>query len=242
MSESPAVDPIPDSENAPEIEIPEPAPEPSGRVLLDRASLGAVAFASPEKSGRYALIGINVTPTAVEATDGHVCITIPHVGIDANEFPALANPGGAIPQAGIMMPADTAKAALKALPKKTGGFAVLGYAQVGIAEDGAAVATVTDLASSQRFTGKLHGPFPSLAQVTPERKGQRITLNAHLVARLAAFAVAHGGGRLPEVNLWVRGEGDGLRFEIPIDGWDRVAVGAIMPMRSSDPDPERGKS
>src|SRR3990172_5791110 len=51
----------------------------NGPVLIDRAALDLVKFCSPpDEPWQYATMGLHITTTATEATNGHIAVRLPH--------------------------------------------------------------------------------------------------------------------------------------------------------------------
>lgn len=210
-------------------------------VLLDSASLEAVRFTTNDPT-RYQIQGLNVLPDRVEATDGHIAIRVPHGTMGAEDFPVVpGDDSKPIPDGGVIVPLDALDRAAKGRIRRPT-IPVLGTVKIGSDGNGGAVAVATDLSAGVVARGKVDGRFPDIAKVLPSREDRsiRVTLNAHLLKRIAEFAIkANPSQRAAvEVGFWFAPDGTASggaqRFEIPIyEDAGRIAVGAIMPMAPS---------
>ena len=212
-------------------------------VLLGREQLMAVDFAS-QNAGRYQMTAVHVLPDgSTEATNGHFAIRVPPSLTSAEEFPAVAGLGGGFNGAGLLIPADVCKAALKALPKRET-IPVLRMAHVGAgAEAGHAVVTTTDLETTNaRPTKAPDGTFPDLDIVMPpaDDTGRVVVgVNAHYLKAIAEYAIKVAGNPKGSVVICMSikpGEGgepanSAIRIEVGLPD-ARAAIVALMPCRT----------
>ena len=212
----------------------EAKPASDGTVLIDRAEMDLIAFAGREVQDSR-LVGLHVTPTRTEATNGRIAATLEHSKIQSAEFPAgPSEVTGAIPPAGVRIAVDDVKR-LKAGTDKGKGYRsipVLACAKVGATE-----AAATDLSSVTRVRVEDGAGFLPIDNVIPgESDGVRLCLNAIYLKALAEYAIKNGASRVvPSVKFWVRADKDGsvkdgLRIEIDLPEGRRM-VGVLMPVR-----------
>lgn len=210
-------------------------PQPAG-IILERHHLAAAAFCGDE--GRYQISQINVKPDGtVEATNGHYAIRVPASRYPGSDFPDVEGRGG--PLSGpVMIPAETAKATEKALPKKST-IPILSCAYVGNGGGSAKIAT-TDLETPiVRTAPQSRSKFPDLDSVIPEvtDKSIRIGMNAEYLRDIAAYALKSGNGRaavmveliIPDPDL-EQASDKPLMFHVRVPG-DQKATVVLMPMR-----------
>ena len=202
--------------------------------LISRCQLqGALACTSADNT-RMALQAINVCPEHVEASDGHVVIRIPHDRIDPADFPIVPGAPTEAPST-FLLPVDTAKVLLKALPKKST-MPILTYAQVGV-RDGSVVGAVTDLDTATVPTARLpESTFPSLDKVIPQRSAPLFALGVPALECLIKAAKATGAD-LPILQFYTPKDRDSvIRVEIRLPGSDTPIIAAIMPCRKDWPE------
>ena len=202
--------------------------------LISRCQLqGALACLSDDDT-RYALTSINIRPECVEATNRHVLVQIPHDKLDPADFPLVPGAPTEAPDT-FLLPGDTAKALLKALPKKSTTL-ILTYAQVGVRE-GSVVGAVTDLDTATVPTARLpESTFPNSSKAIPQRTAPLFALGAPALERLLKVAKATDKV-LPRLMFYAPKDKDSaIRIEIPHEESDKPIVAVIMPCKADWPE------
>ena len=169
-------------------------------MLYTKKQLEVVKFASKD-AGRYALNGVFLDPGGdTVATDAHILVkvTANGAGVNKEEFPSLKSgtPIDALPDDGIIIPADIVKDVIKNIPKGNGAQYLKAAALIKADDDAVSFATTT-LEREKTETGKrIDGTFPKVDQVIPQFETPqytRIGVNADYLADLAKFAARENG-------------------------------------------------
>jgi len=209
-------------------------------ILLAQDQIALTAFASHDKY-RSDLAVLNVTSEAVEATNGHICVRVPHSTMPAEDFPvnpsipALTGPNGKP----VVLSVESVKSGARCAEKKSR-IPVLGRALCGFNAQGQGVIASTDMESvAVGQTGQDGQRFPVIDKVIPERSGKiRVGLNAKYLKAIADYAMKHGTGHESDrasVVFYFERNGDAAessacRIEVGLEE-DRQLVGALMPIR-----------
>lgn len=208
-------------------------------MLLSKQELELVGLASKD-SGRGAITGMHVYPSGLcVATDGHILGTVRLNGrSDAADFPlrhSLAD-SQPIPEAGITIPGETVRAAIKALPKRTT-LNILQHAALCVGDKLSALHT-TNLDTWQEFTWRTEelGTFPSWQHVWPKESLAVETWNpnGHYLTRLGAVldkvVYPSRGTHIPQPISWrFYGPDNPIEFAVQVPDMD--FRGILMPVR-----------
>jgi hypothetical protein len=197
-------------------------------MLLTKSELALAALASKDAS-RYTLQAIAVDKQETVVTNGHYLLAVEHTAQPDSDFPAV---DGAVPASPngkpILLTAESATAALKALPKKTP-IPTLDNAL--LAENGKLV--TTDLTNTQTFAGHVEGTFPNWQMVVNQDKKPKaqVVLSAQYLKLIAAYLEKHGKGEdSTPVRITVYDDSTAVRFDCRTeDGRNILAV--LMPIR-----------
>jgi hypothetical protein len=208
-------------------------------VLLGRDQLMAADFASTEDNKEHPFVNVHIMPDGTtEASNWHFAIRVPPAGIVAEGFPVVVGLGAPFNGAGLLIPAETCKAALKALPKKAKS-SVLGMAHLGVAEDGGAVLTTTDLKTTiARVCKVADRPFPDLNSVMPSADADGriiIRMNAHYLKAIAEYAIKVANNSKEAIILRLsinpeKAENTAMLWQVSLKN-KRTAEIALMPRR-----------
>ena len=162
-------------------------------VRLTRAHLQMVkAFAAAEP-GRYAAHCLHVRrngdDVSVQALEGHVAAAMPAELIDDGELP-VGLPGDEMADgAVVLIDAETAALALRALPKKST-LPILQSAYLCVDDKAACLAVFKP--EAHVFRCVVSGtPVPDAREMTPEPGSLRLKLNAALLGPLCGFVAKH---------------------------------------------------
>lgn len=203
-------------------------------ILIDRANCGVAAFAEkPDKwSGAAEHEIVRITHERTEATNGHILVRIPlPLGADAKEFPTRDGMGAGF-DGEVQIAAEKVAAIGKRLLKKPS-LPILGMAHVGKA-NGTAVIVATDLESDHKVTGAAEvSRFLDTEMVMKGAgKGRTVIIQAKYLKMIADFALRYGSEPRPSVCLEIQeDEGAPIFFDVHLDGEERKATGAVMPIR-----------
>lgn len=205
-------------------------------ILLDRVQLAGALACVSKNEDRYVLQAINIRPTDVEASNGHVLVRIPHAGADVNEFPLVEGAPTEAPDAPFLLPADLAAAVLKTLPRKQT-LPILEYAKVGTRKESVIVAT-TDMNTASAPSARLpEGAFPNADRVLLKRSKPLFALRISELERLCKVGKASGMGTPVLMFYTPKDQDSAIRVDIPL-GDARQAEAVIMPMRANWPEAE----
>lgn len=201
---------------------------------LDKAC-DVTAFCDSE-STRYALSGIRFDPekSTVEATNGHVLISIPMLNGEDGEFPHT--PGqGAEPTEAMTIPAKSVKDAIKAAPKRSPKPIIT---SVLVTQSGDhAVLSVTDLETrNDQEVMQVDGRWPGTECCWPtDEVITTVSLDAKYLALIATHACRHAPkGEKAQIDLELRGPEVAVvfRFKVGSNGSnERDARAVLMTLR-----------
>ena len=205
-------------------------------MLITRKMLRAVEISGKDKT-RDVYMSVFLTPDgqSAVATDGHMLAVVTPNGArpPAEEYPLPAGLAQADPPAeGLIIPAETCKAALKSLPKKTGGMPVLRCAS--LVQDGAGAFSIfsTDLKTPHRNEFKpIDGVYPKFGQMIPDiNKGdfRSISINAKLLISLLNLAM---DGESNAVTLHIQAGRESPMVVTSNPEAEEKVVGVLMPLR-----------
>jgi len=209
--------------------------------MLNKHNLDIAQFAT--KEARYTMQAILVAPHETIVTDGHRLVRVSTPDIPAAQFPKPDDTFAASDSfKPFLLPAETAKAIAKAVPRKTIIEALSCIAVDGARTDanGTAHLAVTDLETFNPFTvRKPDGQFPNYIAVVPDPAKAELTIsvNASYLAELARAAASFqkDGRRDPVLTMRFYGVDKALRMDCEKDGQQWSAV--LMPIRhESDPE------
>jgi len=187
------------------------------------------------------------------ATEGHILATYKGLETDPGEFPLREGlaPSRTFPAAGIAIPADIAKQALRALPKRAP-IGALQHAALWIEPDRAteyrAVLYVHDLETWQEFPFRAGDVgFPDWRRVWPKHKRalktERIGLQGQflaLVDSLALQTVYRGQKRTEERPIAWQFHGPEHAVEFVASHNDATLRGVLMPRLVTESDYPEG--
>lgn len=199
-------------------------------IILERHHLAAAAFCGDE--GRYQCSGVNVKPDGtVEATNGHYAIRVPASKYPGCDFPEVEGKGAALSGPAVI-PADTMKAAEKALPRKAT-IPILGCAFVGNGGPNVKI-TTTDLETpTVRAVAPIQGRFPDLDQVTPKigPKALHIGMSVEYLRDIAAYASKVGAKGIELIIPDPKTAGETpVVFSVSLPDTQKATI-VLMPMR-----------
>lgn len=207
--------------------------------MLNKFNLAVSEFVSKNAS-RYTLNSILVTQDETVATDGHRLVRVSvDKSIAVDQFPVKE---GAAFTANddykpFLLPADTAKAIVKAIPRKSTLPALSCVAIDGKATDsnGDAHLAVNDLETFQPFTvRKPEGQFPNWQAVMPKVENAKFTIavNAKYLAELARAAAAFVADE-PNQRVVLRFDTAerAMRMDCERDGGAQTWTGVLMPVK-----------
>ena len=204
--------------------------------MLNKRNFDVAAFCSKEES-RYSLQGIQVTPEATVATDGHRLVWVSASPFKSEHYPQVQGLTASDTFTPFILARETAATVAKFIPKKTH-IPVLANAGVSDGPDGTRMLAVTDLKTPQVWqTIPVEGKFPAYDYVIPkfEEAKYRICLNAEYLAQIAKFA-AQFNDHSHAVVLSFYSDDKPVRFDaIDMDGQAMTAV--CMPIRGTDDQP-----
>lgn len=206
-------------------------------MYLNRANLEIAALASTDAS-RLGLCSVRVEAGRTMATDGHALGIVATPALDPKDYPAVG--GLTETDAGFQpcsIPVDTAKALLRAIPKRSH-VPVLACAKVDVAAsnaNGVFRAVTTDLETTTPVEGrKIEASYPDVDQVVPSGKPAHTTaFDASLLGKVLTTAVKMGlRGRTPTVTLAFYGkDGEGpVKITAETEAGQAVTF-VVMPVR-----------
>lgn len=136
-------------------------------MLLNPKAVKAAAACVSDDPCRPALQGVHVQDGKLQATDGHIALTLTETPMRPEDFPAVSGFSHDIPPC-IIRPKDLTDA-LKGIPKRT---LIPVLQRLAIGRNGnpnAFELVTTDLDTVNRATVRpIEGPYPNLEQVTPK--------------------------------------------------------------------------
>lgn len=197
-------------------------------ILLNKANLQCVIPAVSDEQSRYTLRAVNVTKTHTEATNGHMLIRVSLPEQKPGNFPVVEGFNANGFEKGLL-PVETAKAVLKAMPKERH-MPILNHAAIS-SHEGQVQIAVTNLKSPQVFQPvTVSGQFPnsdSLVElVTKQEVKATVTLNPEYLEALAKSAKQFGAR---SVKIEVRAEDKAVSMTATNDG--QTWYGLLMPIR-----------
>ena len=235
-------------------------------MIIRREVLQAAAAATVEGSAYYEGV-IQVAPDgAVRSTDGHIALVIREASrFPDNEFPARDVPEyHGDPQEPVLVPVDTVKSLIAAMPKGTGKrrtptIPILAAVQIGVNGNGGVYAAATDLHTPRvaRLTdGQIEQRYPAIDSMIPpaDRQAVRVTFGVDVLQRLIAAAKAiQAGGREATITFaipterahqhHVAGKPTGSvssAIRVRMRGPEGITItGAAMPHGDENPDEEQ---
>ena len=136
-------------------------------MLLNPKAVKAAAGCVSDDPSRPSIQGVHVQDGKLQATDGHIALTLTEVPMPAEDFPAVSGFSHDVPTC-IIRPKELTDA-LKGIPKRPS-VPVLQRLAIGRNGNPAALELVTtDLDVVNRTTVRpIEGPYPNLEQVTPK--------------------------------------------------------------------------
>lgn len=201
--------------------------------MLNKAALSIAGLCSKDDS-RFTLNALLVSPNECVETDGHQIVRVSMPKDMAPEsFPELKELEGmtyATDFQPFLLPADQARAIVRALPAKTT-IPVLQRAVIAVDGEGKPAIAVTDLAHVQTWRPRMKGNFPDWQRVMPkaEQAEMQIAIDARLLKRvLTAIEDFAKDEKTIAVIFSFYGPNRALRLDVSHDGQDFTA--AVMPM------------
>jgi hypothetical protein len=204
------------------------------RIHLDQAK----SFASSVNT-RFALTGLFVDPAkkSAMATDGKIAVIIPLEEGDPEAIPAIEGLREPLIEP-VILPVGGIEKAIKLLPSKSAVPALMNAYLSRSGQEGNVNLSVSDLEASGSVTVRpVEGQFPDVSEAMPKRKGKTLIvgISAHILSRLAGFAVRHAGedaGITFTFNLRHPQEVVTFSFELR-NG--KMATGGLAPLKFNEP-------
>lgn len=172
-------------------------------MLLNKHNLAIAALASKDET-RHDLVGLHVTATCTEATDGHRAARVTLPNDDPADFPSAAGVAlnGTMPS--LVAPIPAVKALAKAIPGKSR-HPILRNALVdtAAAEGGTFKAVVTDLETTTPIEARaLDVRFPDFDAIMPKSPPYvSVGINGKYLSEVAKIAADMADGRACAIRL-----------------------------------------
>lgn len=209
--------------------------ESKKRLLLNKQSLGVVAFAAKER-GRYNLNVLHVEKDYVEATTGSILVRLSHPKADSNEFPVT--PGEPFDEINFELPLDSIRE-IK-IPTKIY-LPILSNACLSKEGEMINVSTTNlDVMQSTKIK-PVDGEFPDTEQffdnsIDSEVDGEwtMFTLNSDIIKTLADYVSRQSGRPNIPITFWVKEPDAPIHFRFKFSDTEQEGRGVMMPMIGSD--------
>ena len=191
-------------------------------MLVDKHALRILAAASKDPS-RYALNGLHVTETGLEATDGNILARVSLPDFLPDDAPTSWQPMAAESLAGTILDGKALAQVAKAIPKKER-IPILQCAAIGKNGKGGQAVTGLPDEESRLAVPFVDATYPKTQEAYPKGKPVfQVALNARLLGVLASL-----GENDKRIILSFHGPEQAVEFQI--DG-ERPITGLVMPMR-----------
>jgi hypothetical protein len=201
---------------------------------LGKVHLDLKPFISPDACC-YALTGLRVDLGKREAiaTDGKLLIVLPLAEIDAGSVPAISGMGDPLDQP-VTLPVAALEKAFRLVPGKAA-IPALENVFLSKGEYPRVKLSATDLDVGGTVEARVvEGEYPDIEDIMKraEKRPLKIVIDAHLLARLAAFALKHADGRLAGISFYLhpRKPNESIRFEFALKSGG-MARGVLMPIK-----------
>jgi len=199
--------------------------------LISKQALECACTFAAKDAARYALNGVCLSERGIEASDGRRAVRISWLDERPDEFPTVGQQpsnGATLPDGGIIMPLESAKAIAKALPKASR-IPVLTRALLDVEASSRekAVAYTTDLENTRKHEARaLDGEFPDLSECIPSSTPVvTFGVNAKLLAEVAkALSLLD-----EQITIQVRSGTEPIVFHATSQDGEH-AVAMLMPM------------
>ncbi|MCJ7747852.1 MAG: hypothetical protein MUP27_08915 [Desulfobacterales bacterium] len=205
------------------------------KLLLNKSSLGIVAFASKEES-RYNVNVLHVEKDYVEATTGSILVRLSHPKANPDEFPIT--PGEPFDdKINFMLPVESIKG-IKISTKSC--LPILSNVCLSKEEEMINVST-TNLDVMQTTKIKpVDGEFPDTEQFIDKsideenNEWKMFTVNSDLLKVLADYVSRRNGKYEIPITFWVKDPEGVVHFRFRFIDTEQDGRGVLMPMKGSD--------
>lgn len=210
--------------------------EPKKRLLLNKASLEVVAFASKNQS-RYNTNSLHVTKDYVEATDGHILVRLSHPKTaDPDEFPVT--PGEPFDKTDFILPIESIKGVK--IPAK---IQLPILANACLSKEGEMISiSTTNLDIMQTAKVKpIDTEFPDTEQFIDQsidketdNEWRMFTINSDVLKLLANYVSKRNGREEIPITFWIKDPNGPVHFRFRFTDTEQEGRGVLMPMKGSD--------
>ena len=204
----------------------------SKAVLLDKSQVSLSTMVNDQPN--LSTSSLHVTSSYAEATNGKVCLRVPHTSLDVADFPEVpAGERQGIDTTGVLLnPSTIAKAAKNIVASKN--IPILECLHLSVDADGDPHLMTTDLDTQitvrQR---KIDKKYPDTDQCFEATPMWLFSLNAKQLKLLVDWAVKHGTreqyGAAPTIRFATEPGTNNIRVTIPREDNQEPAIGVISP-------------
>lgn len=208
---------------------------PKKKLLLNKSSLGIIAFASKEQS-KYHINSLHVVKDYVEATDGYILVRLSHPKADPDEFPVT--PGDPFDKINFALPIESIKRVK--IPIKVH-VPILLNACFSKEKNMTNISTTNFEIMQTVKIRPIDGEFPDTEPIVDksiddEKNNQwkMFTLNSDILKILANYVSRQNGRDNIPITFWVKDPEGPIHFRFRFSDTDQDGRGVLMPMKNAD--------